>query len=482
MARIRGRRRCANRLRRSDGRQRLRDGSLPAVPAAPPAQPAAETVKPGAPVECGGHEAATANRALVGKLLVRLRFADGVPDGTRDLGACVSVVGADGREHRRSRRHFGNLNRRAQRGGDDARAVELLATDLEVGLRSRCAASVARKSSASGPSRMLARFRATEHLLCQVAVRLGGGSGRIEFDHRIGNGDLREVPNVVSGLTAGARGYDQTEDDEGLAVHALAGGAPARGYYLSAPGPPAFVPAAVPEATWLYEPFQAPLEDQINRQEVDQKCMVNTAQHVTNPPQNPFVKALYNHFDGELFKERSPWYWADNIEVPTMLVEAWQDEQVGSRATELIERFQPGLTWRGLFTNGDHGEYYGADVLPAIDEFLRFYLAEEVPARFQGGTVTTYQPKHPDPAKDKGKGTTTTRPETFDEALARFAGRGTDSTDGGAGLTVANKATCIHANYLEKKEKVKLDLLMEVAQRAEAQQRLAPVTVDSEVL
>jgi tetratricopeptide (TPR) repeat protein len=40
---------------------------------------------------------------------------------------------------------------------------------------------------------------------------------------------------------------------------------------------------------------------------------------------------------------------------------------------------------------------------------------------------------------------------------------------GGAGITVANKATCIYANYLEKKEKTKLDLLLEVAQRAEAQ-------------
>ena len=40
---------------------------------------------------------------------------------------------------------------------------------------------------------------------------------------------------------------------------------------------------------------------------------------------------------------------------------------------------------------------------------------------------------------------------------------------GGAGITVANKATCIYANYLEKKEKTKLDLFMEVAQRAEAQ-------------
>ena len=40
---------------------------------------------------------------------------------------------------------------------------------------------------------------------------------------------------------------------------------------------------------------------------------------------------------------------------------------------------------------------------------------------------------------------------------------------GGDGITVANKATAIYANYLEKKEKVKLDLFLEVAQRAEEQ-------------
>ncbi len=40
---------------------------------------------------------------------------------------------------------------------------------------------------------------------------------------------------------------------------------------------------------------------------------------------------------------------------------------------------------------------------------------------------------------------------------------------GGAGITVANKAACIYANYLEKKEKTRLDLFMEVVQRAEAQ-------------
>jgi tetratricopeptide (TPR) repeat protein len=45
---------------------------------------------------------------------------------------------------------------------------------------------------------------------------------------------------------------------------------------------------------------------------------------------------------------------------------------------------------------------------------------------------------------------------------------------GGAGITVANKATCIYANYLEKKEKAKLDLFLEAAQRAEAQAAAEP--------
>jgi tetratricopeptide (TPR) repeat protein len=39
---------------------------------------------------------------------------------------------------------------------------------------------------------------------------------------------------------------------------------------------------------------------------------------------------------------------------------------------------------------------------------------------------------------------------------------------GGAGITAANKAQSIHANYLEGSEKTKLALFMEVAERAEA--------------
>jgi tetratricopeptide (TPR) repeat protein len=40
---------------------------------------------------------------------------------------------------------------------------------------------------------------------------------------------------------------------------------------------------------------------------------------------------------------------------------------------------------------------------------------------------------------------------------------------GGDGVTAANKACAIYANYLEKKEKTRLDLFLAVAQRAEAQ-------------
>jgi tetratricopeptide (TPR) repeat protein len=45
---------------------------------------------------------------------------------------------------------------------------------------------------------------------------------------------------------------------------------------------------------------------------------------------------------------------------------------------------------------------------------------------------------------------------------------------GGAGITAANKAQAIYANYLEKSEKAKLTLLLEVAERAEAQATAAP--------
>jgi len=45
---------------------------------------------------------------------------------------------------------------------------------------------------------------------------------------------------------------------------------------------------------------------------------------------------------------------------------------------------------------------------------------------------------------------------------------------GGAGITVADKAQCIYANYLEKSEKTRLAMFLEAAGRAEAQQAAEP--------
>ena len=45
---------------------------------------------------------------------------------------------------------------------------------------------------------------------------------------------------------------------------------------------------------------------------------------------------------------------------------------------------------------------------------------------------------------------------------------------GADGITLANKSACIYANYLETKEKPKLDLFLEAAERAEALQKSDP--------
>jgi tetratricopeptide (TPR) repeat protein len=48
-------------------------------------------------------------------------------------------------------------------------------------------------------------------------------------------------------------------------------------------------------------------------------------------------------------------------------------------------------------------------------------------------------------------------------------------TVGASGITLANKAACIYATYLEQKEKARLDLYLDVARRAEAQAAQDPL-------
>jgi putative CocE/NonD family hydrolase len=112
----------------------------------------------------------------------------------------------------------------------------------------------------------------------------------------------------------------------------------------------------------------------------DDHCLTNQQQHVTNPASNPLLLLLQEQYDTPTYRERSPWEFADRIDVPMFLIESWQDEQVGSRGTHLLERFRTDeVPWKFLGTNGDHGEYYGSDVFPHILRFLAYHLKQEAP-------------------------------------------------------------------------------------------------------
>jgi tetratricopeptide (TPR) repeat protein len=83
-------------------------------------------------------------------------------------------------------------------------------------------------------------------------------------------------------------------------------------------------------------------------------------------------------------------------------------------------------------------------------------------------------------------------PRPLDEKVAAawalfHAGEFQKATDaglkaGGAGITVANKAQAIYANYLEMSEKNKLALFIEVAERAEAQATEDPTNPNAHYL
>src|ERR1700693_4620124 len=64
----------------------------------------------------------------------------------------------------------------------------------------RCAASVALKSSASGPSRMLARLRAIEHLLREITVQLRGGAAWLVAPHGLHLHGSLGIPDRLADL------------------------------------------------------------------------------------------------------------------------------------------------------------------------------------------------------------------------------------------------------------------------------------------
>jgi hypothetical protein len=112
----------------------------------------------------------------------------------------------------------------------------------------------------------------------------------------------------------------------------------------------------------------------------DQTCIQNQAFHAANPAFNPFVQGAQHQWDDALFHQRSPNYFADQVDVPVLAEIAWQDEQVGSRGLDYLTHLRPEIPYRAVVTNGDHGEYYGNFVKPEIFRFLSYYVKREVPS------------------------------------------------------------------------------------------------------
>lgn len=94
--------------------------------------------------------------------------------------------------------------------------------------------------------------------------------------------------------------------------------------------------------------------------EIAQQCLENIATHRRTIVEDPLLNGL-NDIDGEWWHARSNIYYADDVDVPTHLTGAFQDEQTGPRFAHLWEAVPAGVPKRLLMLNGDHGSQVGPE-------------------------------------------------------------------------------------------------------------------------
>jgi len=100
---------------------------------------------------------------------------------------------------------------------------------------------------------------------------------------------------------------------------------------------------------------------------------------------NPFVQLLQHPYDDALYAQRSPITHLDRIRVPMLATLAWQDEELGSRNTELlgtlddlnrsrVARGEAPTPWWATLTNGDHGMARTPTELADLQRFFDHFL------------------------------------------------------------------------------------------------------------
>lgn len=111
----------------------------------------------------------------------------------------------------------------------------------------------------------------------------------------------------------------------------------------------------------------------------DEECAANQELRLQNPDlvaeirDNPF-------YSDELGDEIAPATFVDQIQVPTFLAGAWQDEQTGGRFPVMLDRFTGTDHFYASLVNGLHTESIGPGVFPRYVEFLDLYVGKRTPS------------------------------------------------------------------------------------------------------
>lgn len=117
--------------------------------------------------------------------------------------------------------------------------------------------------------------------------------------------------------------------------------------------------------------------DSTSRAQTDEVCRQNQLLRPNNVPTLGRMEA--SPYIADFYMERSPWNLVEAIDVPTFLNVSWQDEQVGSRAARLQERFADDIDLRFVAGNGDHNIYLYPDVVADLMRFFDYYVRGEIP-------------------------------------------------------------------------------------------------------
>ncbi len=86
------------------------------------------------------------------------------------------------------------------------------------------------------------------------------------------------------------------------------------------------------------------------------------------------------HRAPKLFRDRSPARWMGKIQVPTFLVGSYQDEQTGGHFATSLGRLAPDPRVWITLQNGVHADSLGPSSITRWVEFLKLYVADEVPS------------------------------------------------------------------------------------------------------